>query len=377
MLQTPDPTPEGRPDSSPDTARDSKPDATLASVTAHRSLSVAAMAGGVVMLIAIKMLSSASPAAWRPQPAPLLARVSAAQPEPKPNAKPEPEAKIESQSQPKPAGPSEELMPFVETIAGTTVTIAMTPIPAGRVRVPDAEKPGEFKDIKVGPLWMSTTEVQWPAVDVYVFKLDADGPISEEADAVTRPSKPYIPPDRGYGHEGYAAISMTVQSARGFAQWLSAKTGKTYRLATEAEWEHACRAGAESASAYGLGEGGVEITAESLGDFAWHKGNSGGTPHAAGSKKPNTWGLFDIHGNVGEWVEGTDGTPVLKGGTYRDEPAALEISDRAAQTRAWNQTDPNMPKSKWWLSDGPFAGFRLVCEGPSDGAATSNPAPMK
>ncbi len=305
------------------------------------------MIGSVVAIIGIKMITTASPAAWMAQPLPLLAKIQ--QP-----------ASAPSQSETK-------LGPYVEAISGTTVTIEMKPIPAGTVRVPDLDKPGEFKEVTVGPFWMSATEIQWPAVDVYVFKLDqnADAPQGGEgggADAVSRPSKPYIPPDRGFGHEGYAAISVAINNARGFAEWLSAKTGKKYRLATEAEWEHACRAGGESTSAYGLGEGGIAITPESLGDFAWHKGNSGGTPHPVGSKKSNAWGLFDMHGNVGEWVEGTDGTPVLKGGAYKDDPGALEITDRAAQTRAWNQTDPNMPKSRWWLSDGPFAGFRLVCE---------------
>lgn len=214
----------------------------------------------------------------------------------------------------------------------------------------------EAQNIK--PFWISKNEITWEAFDVFVYRLDGQGDAAKSgADAVTRPSKPYLPPDRGFGHEGFAAISMSHKTAAEFCKWLSARSGKQYRLPTEKEWEHACRAG--SNSAYGFGD-----DAAMLGDFAWYSSNAESVPHAVGKKKPNSWGLQDMHGNVQEWCVDADGKPLTKGGSYRDSADKLKISARAVPEASWNASDPQIPKSSWWLSDAPFVGFRVVCEGP-------------
>ena len=251
-----------------------------------------------------------------------------------------------------PAPPAPPRQPFRQDIPSAAFAIEMKPIPASA-------------DGSIKPVWISATEITWEAYDVYAYRLDE--PDDAPYDAASRPTKPYLPPDRGFGHEGYAAISTTHKSVTKFCEWLSAKSGKKYRLPTEDEWEHACRAGAAASSPFFFGDDPARLP-----DFAWFKANADGTPHPVAKKQPNAWGLFDMHGNVREWVNGRDGKPTTKGGCYLDDPPALHISARASQDRTWNQTDPQIPKSTWWLSDGPFAGFRIVCE--ADPADPAKPA---
>jgi formylglycine-generating enzyme required for sulfatase activity len=212
----------------------------------------------------------------------------------------------------------------------------------------------------IGPMWISANEITWEAFDVFIYGLDEQGEAAKSgADAVTRPSKPYLPPDRGFGHDGFPAISMSHKTATEFCKWLSMRSGRTYRLPTESEWERACRAG--STGDFGFGE---DVTL--LDAHAWSNANSGGVPHAVGTKKPNRWGLHDMHGNVQEWCVDADGKPVTNGGSYRDTADKLKVTARAIPESAWNASDPQIPKSSWWLSDAPFVGFRVVCEGPID-----------
>src|SRR5262249_36634226 len=114
------------------------------------------------------------------------------------------------------------------------------------------------------------------------------------ADAVTKPSTPYVDETYGYGRDGYPVLCITHHAAMEYCRWLSARTGKLYRLPTEAEWEWACRAGTTTAYSFGDDPG-------KLDEHAWFDKNSGDTPHKVGTKKPNPWGLHDMHGNIAEW----------------------------------------------------------------------------
>ncbi|MEZ4702741.1 MAG: SUMF1/EgtB/PvdO family nonheme iron enzyme [Rhodothermales bacterium] len=238
-----------------------------------------------------------------------------------------------------------------DSIPGTLVTFDMIPVPAGTVTIQTDS--GDVQ-VDVAPFFIGKTEVTWNEYDIFAYRLDLPPERrTQHEDGVSRPSRPYAPPDYGYGHDGYAAICITYRAAQGYAEWLSEKTGKKYRVPTEAEWQLAAQAGMEI---------GTRLDAEALADVAWFAGNSEDKTQPVASKTPNGLGLYDTLGNVAEWVTGIDGKPYAAGGSFQDEVGAVQLYARAKQARSWNQTDPQIPKSKWWLSDGFFVGFRLVRE---------------
>jgi formylglycine-generating enzyme required for sulfatase activity len=248
---------------------------------------------------------------------------------------------------------AEDLKPFSEKLPGGTVTLDMVPVPAGSVTLPDVEHPGQTKTVAIKPFYLGKTEVMWEQMDIFVYRLDlTDKEVVAGVDAANRPSTPYVPPDRGFGHEGFAAISLSFLNASKFCEWLSKKTGKHYRLPTEAEWVYAATCG----QAY------KPMSADELDKVAWYAGNSDEKPHEVGSKAANAWGLFDMPGNVRQYVVGMDGKPVAMGGGFADDVAGAQILSRHVPTPDWQHTDPQNPKSKWWLSDAPWAGFRVLCE---------------
>ena len=152
-----------------------------------------------------------------------------------------------------------EMKPYTNTIPGCKVDYAMLPIPGGefimgspaREANRNADEGPQHK-VKIEPFWMEKCEVTWNEYELFMYP-DENKPApptngttnytSDLADAVSRPSKPYVEMSFGMGKDDYPAISMTQHGCNIYCQWLSAKTGHFYRLPTEAEWEYACRAG--------------------------------------------------------------------------------------------------------------------------------------
>ena len=229
-------------------------------------------------------------------------------------------------------------------IPGTTVTFELAPVPGGRVTV--AGQP-----VEIAPLYIGRTEVTWDMYDLYALALDKGAtPAALGADAVARPSSPYGAPDYGWGHAGFPVISLTRAAAEHFATWLSSRTGRTFRLPTDSEWQHVAA----------LAAGGATLSAADRDALAWHRGNSDARTHPVAQKRADRLGLFDLFGNASEWVTTTNDALVLRGGSFRDGADAIGPAARAVQDDTWNERDPQLPKSRWWLSDGPFAGVRLV-----------------
>lgn len=242
------------------------------------------------------------------------------------------------------------LQAYRESIAGTVVSFDMVPVPGGAVTV-------EGQTVEVKPFLIGRTEVTWDMYDVFSLGLDTPKG-GAGADAVARPSQPYGSPDYGWGHAGSPVICVTRSAAQAFAAWLSTKTGKKYRLPTDAEWSRAAA----------LAAGKNTLTADRIEARAWHRGNASARTHPVATKAADELGLFDLWGNAAEWVTTAPGASggnemlVTRGGSFRDGPETLGLGARAVQDESWNERDPQLPKSRWWLSDGPFVGFRLVRE---------------
>src|SRR6185369_6856047 len=101
--------------------------------------------------------------------------------------------------------------------------------------------------------------------------------------------------DSGWGRGQRPVINVTWDDAKRFVAWLSSMTGRTYGLLSEAEWEYAARAGTQTAYSFGDDEA-------MLGEYAWYNANASSQTHPVGEKKPNGFGLYDMYGNVFEWV---------------------------------------------------------------------------
>ncbi|MEZ5964635.1 MAG: formylglycine-generating enzyme family protein [Planctomycetota bacterium] len=280
-----------------------------------------------------------------------------------------------------------KMKPYEVVVPGTEVRFTMLPIAGGVYRMgsPDDEAgrrgdEGPQRWVAVDPFWLGKCEVTWDEYEQWASSLEvkrrsADYEASKadsEADAVSRPTPPYVDMTFGMGKEGYPAIGMTQHAAIKYCEWLSSKLGNFHRLPSEAEWEWACRAG--TTTPYGFGDG------EDIDEYAWHRGNSDGHYHQVGKKKPNPWGLHDMHGNVSEWcldqmapyaaaegllvsplVRGEDEYPqVVRGGSWKERASRLRSAARRGSSSEWKMRDPQIPQSIWYFTDAQFNGFRVL-----------------
>lgn len=269
---------------------------------------------------------------------------------------------------------------YQQKIDGTKLVFDMQAIPAGSFLM--GSKNGNADElpvhnVKLDAFYMSKFEVTWDIFEPFLYKdyeKSNSSNIPPQVDAVTRPTKPYLDMTFGMGKQNHPALAMTQYSAIQFCKWLYARTGVFYRLPTEAEWEYACRAGSTTEFSFGNDE-------QKLSEYAWFKANSDKKTQAVGLKKPNAWGLYDMHGNVAEWTydqytkefyasSANTKNPVaipdqlyplvVRGGSYEDEAKYLRSAARIASDPAWKQIDPQIPKSNWWFPEAPFIGIRLV-----------------
>ena len=285
----------------------------------------------------------------------------------------------------------QQFKPYKQKIS-TNVSFEMVPITGGEFTMgsPDIE-PGRAADegpqhrVSVESFWMGKCEVTWDEFEQWSLlksiqaspRDSVPSPLDLKADAVTRPTPSYVDLSQGMGTSGHPAICVTQHAAKKYCEWLSEKTGLYHRLPTEAEWEYACRAG--TTTAYSFGD-----DASRLSEYAWHDGNGDDKYHPVGLKKPNPWGLHDMHGNVAEWVQDKyepdsyksfpadqaalsplriamrEYPRVTRGGSWMSESSQTRSAARLPSNPQWMESDPQLPKSAWYITDAPFVGFRVV-----------------
>ena len=277
-----------------------------------------------------------------------------------------------------------EFVSYRDTIPGTTVTFEMISVPGGKFMMGSQQNEKARREdetplhqVELDSFWMGKNEITWDEYELFVFpELEKQNKTpGQGVDAVSKPTPPYVDMSFGMGKRGYPAVNMTQYAALMYCKWLTAKTGDFYRLPTEAEWEYACRAGSQTSYSFGDDE-------QLLGEYAWYKKNSKGKYQKVGTRKPNQWGLNDIHGNVAEWtmdqyipayyssLKETASNPwavpttlyprTVRGGSWTNDAAALRSAARMGSEPEWKERDPQSPKSDWWNTDASFVGFRIV-----------------
>lgn len=227
----------------------------------------------------------------------------------------------------------------------TVLEPTMVKVPAGSFDMGSNEGSSREKPVhrvRIAAFEMAATEVTFEQWEVCVVL----GGCSHQPD------------DEGWGRGSRPVINVSWEDAQQYAAWLSAATGKNYRLPTEAEWEYACRSGGKAQTYCG----GSDLDA-----LAWYDKNSGGKTHPVGEKRPNGLGIYDMSGNVWEWCadvyhDNYDGAPT-DGSAWAGDGAI-----RVRRGGSWyNSPQYTLAASRNWLTPDYRSndlGFRLVLGAP-------------
>ena len=303
-----------------------------------------------------------------------------------------------------------EMKPYVETITGTDITFKMVPVPGGKFLMgsPAGEKgredhEGPQVEAEIAPFWIEEHEVTWAEFAQYLqqyqqfwlresrFQRTDLTDREKVMDAMARPTYVWDFSAISYGKSGkldHPASGMTCYAAQVYCKWLTAATGRYYRLPTEAEWEYACRAGSTTAFSFG-------DDPDELADYGWFFVNTDDGYNQVKAKKPNDWGLYDMHGNVAEWVLGdydenayqkfqageiksllihpefeTDmkamihvaigKNSIARGGSCDHFADGCRSAAKLVSQPGWKEQDPMLPRSIWFYTEAPYVGFRII-----------------
>lgn len=240
------------------------------------------------------------------------------------------------------------------------VNITLIPIKPGKFKMQNA-LPAEDRDepeysvTLTQPFWIGKTEITAGTFLYYLkslnFKSKAERyTVDREINFSSKfcPINSHYRLRRGFTKQ-HPMSEISWRGAVQFCRWLNAKeqaagrlpAGYEYRLPTEAEWEYCCRAGVATAFSFGNNTGKAD-------QYAWYRSNSGRQSHKCGSKRPNSWGIYDMHGNVWEWCNdwyedtfliadcenpigpdaSNENSKVVRGGSFTSSPLDLRCGTR-------------------------------------------------
>ncbi|MBL8809119.1 MAG: formylglycine-generating enzyme family protein [Planctomycetaceae bacterium] len=294
------------------------------------------------------------------------------------------------------------MVSYRETIADG-LSFLMVPIPGGTTTVGSPQDElgrradeGPQAKVTLKPFWMAATEVSWNEYKMFqslekqfknglreTEKIDLAERLNAP-DAISVPTALYdVSFVNEFGDDSFPAVSMSHFAAMQYTKWLTLTTKNQYRLPTEVEWEHACRAGSTGRYSCGNDESALPKYAR----YSRSETDAEAGPLSVGSLEPNAWGLHDMHGNVAEWVidqymtNAWDELPrrtnargpaanygryihprVYKGGSWMDFADCVRSAVRFASTSELNEYDPEVPYSAHWLASEAARGigFRVV-----------------
>ena len=282
---------------------------------------------------------------------------------------------------PEPASPPVDLAAVRDFEPVTLDGIEFIKIPAGTFRrgTTDAQRAA----LEAAGLWTSQDAVEQPAREIRITKpfllakyettqaqwrkvMAGAGPPGKPGAKMQGKGAANKADPSSFKGDDRPVETVSWNEVQEFLSQLTKRSGGAarYRLPTEAEWEYACRAG--SSNTFGMGADKTPITVQTLPDYAWLSGNANNETHPVGQRKPNAWGLYDMHGNVWEWCQdgfsprfyatspaadpvytGPATERVLRGGSWFLEARSLRCAVRGG----------NLPEFK-----SQYAGFRIVRE---------------
>jgi formylglycine-generating enzyme len=298
---------------------------------------------------------------------------------------------------------------FTETVPNTVISFNMKAIPGGTFLIGSPENEqfrnsdeGPQKEVTLSPFFMSEVEVTWSEYLAFYSATAAEGRSTDtegartmaDVDVISGPTPPYGQPDQNWGLGDRPAITISFHAAETYCRWLTQVTGKTYRLPTEAEWEYAARGGTQTPFFFegnprdytpkGFFGSLFGKQSDLIDRYVIYAANSQGKTEYPDAVEPNPYGLRNMLGNVMEYCsdwyaedaysnlpngvvdpKGPDSGQerVVRGGSFRSPVGEVRSAARDyTRTEDWLRTDPQMPKSIWWLSDNNAIGFRVICE---------------